>query len=89
MNKTRNFVLGTLVVVALVGCGEPNLETADFNAYFYFPDGREEHLGEVRGLSACQSAANARAASLDMLEADWSYICCRKTSNSECESKHR
>lgn len=89
MKDMRTYVVACMVAISLVGCGEPNLENADFNAYFYFPDGREESLGQVRGLSACQSAANARAASLDMLGSDWSYICCKKTSSSECESKHR
>jgi hypothetical protein len=83
-------VLG-LIAIVLAGCSEENLERADFNAYFYYPNnGREEFLGQVRGLSACQSAASAKAASLNMNRSSgWSYICCKKTSSSNCESKHK
>lgn len=78
------------VAAALGGCGEENLERADFNAYFYYPDSqREESLGLVKGISACQSAAGGRARALNMSTARWSYICCKKTSTSSCESKHR
>ena len=80
-----------LLTLSLAGCWEENLERANFNAYFYYPDnGREEFLGLVRGLSACQSAAGARAASLNMSRSTgWSYICCKKTSSSSCETKHK
>ena len=80
-----------LLAGGLTGCGEENLERADFNAYFYYPDNnREEFLGLVTGLSACQRAASARAASLNMSRSTgWSYICCKKTSSSSCESKHK
>lgn len=75
----------------LAGCGEENLEKAEFNAYFYYPNTqREEYLGLVRGLSACQSAASSRAYSLRMdRSVPWSYFCCKKTSKSNCESKHK
>jgi len=80
-----------LMAGGLTGCGEEDLERADFNAYFYFPDNnREEFLGRVKGLSACQRAAGARATSLNMSRSSgWSYICCKKTSSSSCESKHK
>lgn len=80
-----------LMAGGLTGCGEEDLERADFNAYFYFPDNnREEFLGLMKGLSACQRAAGTRAASLNMSRSSgWSYICCKKTSSSNCESKHR
>lgn len=69
---------------------ERAIERSDFNVYFYYPGNeREEYLGQVSGLSACQSAANSRAYSLDMQSADWDYICCRVTSSSSCESKHQ
>ncbi len=90
LNMTRFLFLG-LLAVGLTGCSKEDLEKADFNAYFYYPDNnREEFLGLVRGLSACQSAAGARASSLNMTRSTgWSYICCKKTSSSSCESKHR
>ena len=85
-----------LVAVGLAGCGEENLEKADFNVYFYYPKSsgetvqREEFLGLVTGLSSCQRASSSKAASLNMSRSsDWSYICCKKTSTSNCESKHR
>lgn len=80
-----------LLAFGLVGCWEENLEQSEFNAYFYYPNNsREEFLGLVKGLSACQSAASARAASLNMSSSTgWSYICCKKTSTSSCESKHK
>jgi hypothetical protein len=47
-----------LLTFGLTGCWEENLEKADFNAYFSNPNNeREEFLGLVRGLSACQGAA--------------------------------
>ena len=80
-----------LMAGGLIGCGEEDLEQADFNAYFYFPDNnREEFLGLVKGLSACQRVAGARATSLNMSRSSgWSYICCKKTLSSNCESKHK
>jgi predicted small lipoprotein YifL len=81
-------LFAVLMTGGLTGCGE---DRPDFNAYFYFPeDNREEFLGLVKGLSACQRAAGARATSLNMSRSSgWSYICCKKTSSSNCESKHR
>lgn len=77
--------------VLLAGCNEENLEKAEFNAYFYYPSSqREEYLGLVRGLSACQAAASNRALSLRMdRSVGWSYICCKKTSQSSCETKYK
>jgi hypothetical protein len=77
--------------VAVTGCGEENLERADFNTYFFPPDNEEEvYLGLFHGLSSCQSAAYAKANSLNMSRSSgWSYICCKKTSSSNCQSKHK
>jgi hypothetical protein len=70
LGMNRGFIalsFAVLLVGALTGCGGENLERADFNAYFYYPENnREEFLGLVTGLSACQRAASARAASLNM-----------------------
>ena len=87
----RRLLLFGLLAVGLTGCWEENLENADFNTYFYYPNnGREEFLGLVHGLSSCQSAASGKAISLNMTRSTgWSYICCKKTSSSSCESKHR
>ncbi len=78
-----------LLALAVIGsCTEPK-ETATFNAYFYYPDNREEYLGQLRGLSACQMAAGSRASALGIERAHWGYICCLKTSKSECAEKHK
>ena len=62
---------------------------SDFNVYFYYPNGKEKYLGQVSGLSACQSAAGSYAARKEVDSSTWSYICCRVTNDSSCESKHR
>ncbi len=87
----RRIFFIALLAFGLAGCWEENLEQAEFNAYFYYPNnGREEFLGLVKGLSACQSTASAGAASLNMSRSTgWSYICCKKTASSSCESKHK
>jgi hypothetical protein len=90
-SKLAGIAIVALLPFGLAGCWEENLEKADFNAYFYHPKNeREEYLGLVRGLSACQKAAWNRASSLNMSRSDgWSYICCKRTSSSSCESKHK
>lgn len=74
----------------LTAC-EKNIETARYNVYFWFPDNsKENYLGEVDGLSACGSIAHGYAYSKNLNRNDgWSYICCMKTSSSECAEKHR
>ncbi|WP_055726584.1 hypothetical protein [Bosea thiooxidans] len=91
MLSKRSILAAIAAGLLLSGCSEENLEKADFNAYFYYPNSqREEYLGLVRGLSACQSAASNRAYSLRMDRSlPWSYICCKKSSKSSCESKHK
>lgn len=65
------------------------IENSDYNAYFYYPNDREEYLGQVSGLNDCQSVAWEKARTLNMVNSDWSYICCRITRSSACASKHR
>ena len=44
-----------------------------FNTNFYYPDEKEEFLGVVNGLEACQSLADSKADSLEMRASDgWS-----------------
>jgi hypothetical protein len=88
--------MGRILFIAIVAfilsaCGEENLERADFNVYFYYPNmSREEFLGLAKGLSACQAMASNRAGSLNMTRSTgWSYICCKKTPFSNCASKHK
>ena len=77
-----------LSMLGLIAC-EPDLEEASFNAYFYYPNETEVHLGVVTGLSARQKSANNYAISHNLERTDWSYVCCRRTSSSECASKHK
>lgn len=67
------------------------LEKATYNAYFYFPDGNREYfLGTVVGLPQCGALAHSYASSKQLSRSSgWSYICCLKTSDSECAEKHR
>ena len=51
-NACRILLLGS-VCAFLAGC-DPDLEEADFNVYFYYPDNREVYLRAVRGISACR-----------------------------------
>jgi len=82
------FVVGSMI---LSFCSERHPASAKYNVYFYFPaDSKEYYLGVTQGLDQCgQTAWNfAREKGLKNNN-DWSYICCLKTSTSECESKHR
>ena len=45
----RALIMVALTSIVLNACREENLETADFNAFFYYPENsREEYLGLVR-----------------------------------------
>lgn len=85
------------VVLTLPGCGDDlhvATESDRFNAYFYYPrggdPGGEAYLGEVTGISACQSAARSFATSKNMTpRSGWSYICCRIANGSSCYDKHK
>ena len=87
----KQLFCGVLLALTLAGCWEQDLERTNFNAYFFYPNnGREGFLGLVKGISACQSAAHSRARSLQMTSSTgYSYICCEKTSSSECATKHK
>ena len=71
----------------MAACQSP--ENYTYNTYFYDSNEREVYLGVVKGLAACQSSASGYANSTGLSNSEWSYICCRKTSASECASKHK
>jgi len=87
-------------VVSISGCGDEcssyskysckEIEKATYNAYFYYPSGKEEYLGVVTGLPNCGVKAHNFAASKNLTSNnEWSYICCMKAEGSECLEKHR
>ena len=67
----------------------PNSENVIVNVYFYFPDGKEGFLGQMKGASSCQSAAVNYAHSKDISSARWDYICCTIEKGSSCYKKIR
>ena len=79
-------LLTLIFILLLLGC-EQDLEKEKFGVYFYYPNDKEEYLGEVIGFSSCQSTASYKAVNSNI--DDWSYICCLITSSSTCESKHK
>lgn len=80
--------LACLFAVGLSSCSGDDLEKEEFNVLFY-SGGQEQFLGAVSGLSACQSAASAKATSTNLSPSSWSYVCCKKTATSDCASKHK
>lgn len=65
-------------------CSE--IEAATYNVFFYFPDGREEFLGQTQGLQQCSALAGSYSATTGSPK---NWICCMATDRSECEEKHR
>ena len=89
MFKTIFFVIGFALIFSQ--CSEKNSSTATFNVYFWYPNNsNEQYLGTAKGLDQCGATASNHATSKNLSRADgWSYICCLKTSSSECAEKHR
>jgi hypothetical protein len=65
-------------------CSE--IEAANYNVYFYLPNGDEKSLGQAKGLRQCSAKANDFA-NAQGLPKKW--VCCMVTESSECEEKHR
>jgi hypothetical protein len=66
------------------------IQDANYNAYFYFPNDKEKYLGVSTNLDQCGSMAYKYAASKNLSRNDkWSYICCMKAKGSECYEKHK
>jgi hypothetical protein len=66
------------------------IESAEYNVYFYYPSGSEVHLGRARGRSQCGGMAHGFASSKSLVGNDeWGYICCMRAKGSECYEKHR
>jgi hypothetical protein len=65
------------------------IESADYNVYFYYPSGTERYLGRVNGLPQCGRAAHGFAASQNLSGKEWGYVCCMIARDSDCYEKHR
>lgn len=98
MHKTISLCL--LAGAVLTGCADEcrefsefscsRIEKAKYNAHFYFPDGREELLGQTRNLEQCGDVVHGFAASRGLGDDDgWSYVCCMRAKGSECYEKHQ
>lgn len=63
----------------------------NFNVLFYFPHHDDEYyLGSTKGLSACQDMAYGYADEKNLSNnANWSYVCCVQTEESDCEESHQ
>jgi len=93
-------IFSMLILACLSGCGDEckeysdfscdEIENAPYNAYFYYPSGTEEFLGQVESLSQCGSLAHNFASSKELdRNNEWGYICCMRAKGSECYEKHR
>ena len=87
----KPILFGIGVAFIFSQCSERNTSTATFNVYFWYPNNsNEQYLGTAKGLDQCGAIASNHAGSKNLSKTDgWSYICCFKTSNSECAEKHR
>ena len=92
----RRLTIILVSLATLTACGDEcstyskyscsQIENADYNVYFYFPDGSEKYLGQASGLSQCSATAGNYA---NQTGAPKSWICCMATASSSCEEKHR
>ena len=104
VTSRHNLTLVVLLLAGIVGGCEPDdrcrkysihtceelQKIAQFNVHFYYPQSnQEEYLGQVRGLSNCQSRAGSFSIEKQLQTARWDYICCLKTEKSRCAERHK
>lgn len=100
MNKTFHLIALALITLSLTSCGDEcssysdyscsEIEKADYNVYFYFPNQTELFLGQATGLGHCGSIAHSYAYEKNLQgNNEWSYICCMIANGSSCYEKHR
>ena len=65
------------------------IEKAQYNTQFTYPDQREIFLGKVQSLSSCKSLAKSFAKDEGILREGWDYNCCMIAEGSSCLEKHR
>lgn len=69
-------------------CAE--IQKAEYNVFFYFPDKTEKSLGQTTGLSSCGNMAHEYAYNNHLsTNNDWGYVCCMIANGSSCYEKHR
>ena len=87
-------------LLALSGCGDEcrsysdfncgQISKADYNVYFYMPNGNEIYLGKAKGLQSCGAISWDYATQNKLSRgADWGYVCCMIAKGSSCYEKHR
>lgn len=64
-------------------------ENVQINVYFYYPNGKEVYLGEVKGVSQCQKTASSFAYIEKQKQSNWDYLCCTIRKGSSCYEKIR
>ena len=96
--KSRNWIFP--ILLALSACGDAcssysdyncnQISKAEYNVYFYMPNGEEIYLGEAKGLRSCGDSAWNYATQKNLSENnDVGYICCMIAKGSSCYEKHR
>jgi len=81
-------------VLALGGCDDeqhkPN-ETNTYNVHLYFGKDVKEHkaLGQVVGISQCQTRVHTQAAQMGLKPHSYMYDCCWVHAGKPCYEKHR
>ncbi|NIQ01903.1 MAG: hypothetical protein GWM98_17120 [Nitrospinaceae bacterium] len=75
-----------LASALLAGCGK-DLEKEKFHVFLTNPEGKEEDLGIVTGLSQCRNKVRTRA-QYQKYES-WDYFCCLITDKSDCAKEYQ
>ncbi len=65
------------------------VEKANYNVQFIYPNQKEITLGEVSGLSSCKLLAKSFAKDEGILRESWDYSCCMAAEGDSCLEKHR
>ena len=95
---TKRWIL--LIAFMLSACGDEcssysdfscdKIAEADYNVYFYYPNGYEKYLGQTRGLKSCGAMSWGYATQKNLSNnSEWGYVCCMIAKGSSCYEKHR
>lgn len=97
MKGPRRFAaccLTIATVVALAACDEPQQKPSESNTYnVYLYHGKnvseQKYLGQVVGISRCQTAVHTEAAKMKLKGHSYSYACCWVNAGEACYQKHK